>query len=129
MAAVAVVTLLTLPGGASGPDPLPSLALRARPPVGRIPAAARVSRSQCADLAVKLAVAKARAEMSALLPASSADPDAVAQAMASDRRFARRVEQVFGASDLIKSEYSAGRGCVVTVQLPLDRLQLLAGAR
>jgi hypothetical protein len=90
---------------------------------------AKSAASDCSDMSLRVALAKARAEMSAILPGSNGDAAAFEGAMNSDADFNERVKGAFGNADLIKSEYSRGGGCVVTVQLSLAALQGLSGAR
>jgi hypothetical protein len=84
-----------------------------------------MSADECSALAVSATLAKARAEMRALLPAQPADPADIGGAMNSDRRLAEGIKRTFGNSDLIKSEYSTRGDCVVTLKLSVDRLQKL----
>ena len=86
----------------------------------------RISSDECSTLAVNAAIAKARAEMRSLLPGTPKDLTGITTAMDSDRRLAENIKQTFGYSDLIVSEYSKRGECVVTLKLPLDRLQRLA---
>jgi hypothetical protein len=98
-------------------------AVRRAPHAKRSP---RLSGDECSTLALKATIAKARAEMRALVPGASDNLAGISAAMTSDRRLSERVQQAFGNSDVIKSEYSPRGDCVVTLKLPLDRLQLLA---
>ncbi len=86
---------------------------------------ARMTEDQCSALAVQATLAKARAEMRALLPTQPADPADIGAAMKSDRRLAEGIKQTFGNSDLIESSYTKRGECVVTLKLSVDRLQKL----
>ena len=140
--AVLAVLLLALPGvakdapaDASGKQAqkttnAPRRAKASKPRSGHNKATSRqVSPSECEMMSVMVAVAKARQEMRAVFPAAPDDLSAIGAAMDSDHRLSQKVKQVFGGSELIKSEYSGSQGCVVTVKLPLDRLQGLAQAQ
>lgn len=125
--AVAAIGLLLAPAGISRSQAPRPLALR--PAAVTPPPAARATRSECSDIAVTLAVAKARRELDALLPSAGGDPAAVTAAMTADSRVADAVATTFASSDLVKSEYTRGGGCVVTVRLPLDHLRRLTRPR
>ena len=109
------------PGSFSG-----KAALTVRKAAARAPVAPRLTADECSTLALKATIAKARAEMRALLPGRPGDPADVGSAMASDRRLSEGIKRTFGNSDLIMSQYSKRGECVVTLKLPLDRLQRLA---
>lgn len=97
--ALLALTLTTLPVGAARfdvPRPVPGPAAPPRP-----------TRAECGRLALKVALAKARAEQRELRSGASA-------------------AELFAASELIKAEYTRREGCVVTVSLPLERLQKLS---
>jgi hypothetical protein len=121
------MALLLLSGSLSLLD---SSVIAVRAPAPRAPRAhrsapAKLSADECSMLAVKAAIAKARAEMASIDAHAVSDPAAFGKAMDADRGLSSRVKNTFGNSDLIKSEYTRGRDCVVTVKLPLDRLQAL----
>ena len=124
---LASLGLLLAPAGISRSQAPRPLALR--PAAIAPPPAARATRSECSDIAVTLALAKARRELDALLPRADGDPAAVTAAMAADSRVADAVARTFASSDLVKSEYTRGGDCVVTVRLPLDRLRRLTRPR
>ena len=86
---------------------------------------ARMTADECSTLAVQATLAKARAEMRALLPARPGDPAYIGAAMNSDARLADSIKRTFGNSDLITSAYSKRGECVVTLKLSVDRLQRL----
>lgn len=77
------------------------------------PRAPKIDAASCSDLPLRMALLRAQAEMRALLP-GKAGPGEVGRAMESDAAFSGRVKEVFGNSDMVKSEYSRGGGCVVT---------------
>ena len=135
LARSAVIGLLMLSGGVSrlnsavppgivsgGTDP----ADRSASFVARKSFPSRISSDECSALALKATIAKARAEMRSLVPGMPGGLSGISASMTSDRRLSERIKQTFGNSDLIKSEYSRKGGCVVTLKLSLDRLQLLA---
>lgn len=119
-AVLALVLMLT-----TGVSAAPDRSVRPVRPAPRRAASARISAEECSRLALKASIAKARAEMSTVAPGAARDLAAFGKAMDSDRRLAARVKRAFGNADIIKSEYTRGRDCVVTVKLPLDRLQNL----
>lgn len=87
------------------PRTLPPAARPSQPPPA---SAARSGRAECAELAVQVALAKARAETDELRAGASP-------------------ESLFASAELIKARYTRGAGCVVTVTLPLERIRRLAG--
>ena len=123
IASLVVIAAAVHPVGAARFDgaPVP------RPAARRAPTTLRAE--DCSEFSLRVAVAKAQAEMRALLPAGDGGPAAIERAMNADARFSARVQRVFGGSDIVKSEYTRREGCVVTVRLPLDRLQALSRAR
>jgi len=72
----------------------------------------RSASEACSDLSLRLALETAQAEMRELLPGATVD--SFAGAMNADSTFNSKVQEAFGRSDLVKSEYSSA-GCVVTV--------------
>ena len=135
LVSVAAIGLMTLSFGVPrlhGEIP-PRLALgRTAPAIGgtrpgrQRSDSSRMSPDVCSNLALKAAIAKARLEMKQIDPMLPSDPDALGSAMNSDRGLSEKIQRTFGNSDVIKSEFSPRGECVVTVKLPLERLQRLA---
>ena len=88
--------------------------------------AAKLSQEECLGLATKAALAKARAELGEVMGGSPDDLQAVSAALASSSKASEQIRRTFAASELIVSEYSAKRECVVTVKLPIERLRSLS---
>lgn len=70
--------------------------------------AARASQAECGELALQVALAKARLETREL-------------------RTGTAPEALFASAELIKAQYTRRAGCVVTMTLPLERIRRLAG--
>lgn len=104
-AALLVLVLTTLPVSASqAPAPAALPAATTASSAGTRP----TPRSECAELALSLALVQARSQKREL--DSGVAPDAV-----------------LGSPGLILTEYAPGRGCKVTLTLPLERLRSMKG--
>ncbi len=107
--------------------PLPSVRPAIKSTVPAPPVMNTASRSDCDRAALEATLLKARYQMALL-----AGSEGIEKALDEGSALGERVKAVFGNSDLVESEYSQERGCVVTARLPVDLLQrmtVLASSR
>ncbi len=81
-------------------------------------------------LARDAAIVKAQYELLSLVKGVTLDGGvSVERAIETDSVLAARLHETIRGAEILKSEFTADNGCVVTMRLPRERLQRLMGVR
>ena len=91
---------------------------------------ALTSDTQRKALARDAAIAKAQYEMLAMVKGVTPEGGVTAdRAMESDSTLETRLLETIRGAEIVKSEFTADNGCVVTLRLPKSRLESMMGVR
>ena len=88
------------------------------------------SDAQRKSLARDAAIVKAQYEMLSMVKGVTLEGGiTVARAMETDSTLQTRIMQTIRGAEIVKSEFTADNGCVVTLRLPKSRLESMMGVR